>query len=91
MLHKSLFNLNEGQVALFKGTQLKIFSLLKFILDVNDRFTAPESGTASTVLVVLICWDRGIDDRKVDDHTIVRKSRRINEHGNDLDIPAAKL
>ena len=26
MLHKSLFNLNEGQVALFKGTQLKIFS-----------------------------------------------------------------
>ena len=43
------------------------------------------------ILVVLVSWDRGIDHRKVDYHTIVLKSRRINEHGNDLDIPAAKL
>ena len=43
------------------------------------------------ILVVLVSLNRGIDDRKLDDLTIVRASRRINEHGNDLDIPAAKL
>ena len=82
MLHKSLFNLNEGQVALLKGTQLKIFSFFgrkrpfKPCQDRNSR-------------VGFVSKDRRIDDRG--DRTTVRASRMINEHGNDLDIPAAKL